>query len=425
MNVKKGVLFILGSLMSAMAQEAATLEQKVEVLASEVERLKQGSDVLPLQNQGKFGLAPAASKVYFAKKGPSLGGYGEMVYNRFDSKNQSGAPANKSDQADFLRAVLYLGYRFDEQFVFNSEIEFEHTNTENAGGVSVEFATLDYLYKEPLNFRAGLVLIPMGFINEWHEPTTFLSVSRPITETRIIPATWRENGLGVFGEYKKFSYRFYMVNGFDAIGGGSSNAKGFSSAGLRDGRQNGSKALAEDYAFVLRADVEPITGLKLGGSTYVGQSAQNGLNAGGGKIPGWVSLSEGHLEAKLKGVFLRALVAFANVDSVGDINVAAANTPTGVAKNMLGGYVETGFNVLSLFQTEQALTPFVRFESVNTQKGIGQGLTKDAAQDEVVWTAGVQYKPLSQIVIKGDYQWRKNEADTGVDQFNVGLGYMF
>src|SRR5690606_5504586 len=117
------------------------------------------------------------------------------------------------------------------------EIEFEHASTGQGGEVSVEFAYLDYLATPHLGVRAGMVLVPMGFVNELHEPTTFLGTTRPLTESTIIPTTWRENGAGVFGDIGDFSYRAYVINGLDAVGGGSSRAGGFSAAGLRGGRQ--------------------------------------------------------------------------------------------------------------------------------------------------------------------------------------------
>ena len=110
-----------------------------------------------------------------------------------------GADSGKTDTFDLLRAILYFGYKFDDRFVFNSEIEFEHSTTSESGSASVEFAYLDYLFKPGFNVRGGLLLVPMGLVDELYEPTTFLGAKRPETERRIIPSTWRENGLGAHG----------------------------------------------------------------------------------------------------------------------------------------------------------------------------------------------------------------------------------
>ena len=117
-----------------------------------------------------------------------------------------------------------MGYRFDDRFLFNAEIEIEHANE-----ISVEFAYVDYLLNDALTIRGGMVLVPLGLVNDFHEPTVFLGARRPQTERRIIPTTWRKNGVGVLGSAGPIAYRAYLLNGLDATG--------FSAQGLRGGRQ--------------------------------------------------------------------------------------------------------------------------------------------------------------------------------------------
>ena len=120
--------------------------------------------------------------------------------------------SDKTSQFDYLRAILYAGYRFNDKFIFNSEIEVEH-----AKEIFVEFAYVDYLAHENFGVRAGMLLVPMGLVNEFHEPTVFMGAERPVTEQSIIPSTWRENGAGVYGSAGGIvSYRAYVVNGFTA-----------------------------------------------------------------------------------------------------------------------------------------------------------------------------------------------------------------
>jgi hypothetical protein len=159
------------------------------------------------------------------------------------------------------------------KLVLNTEIEVEHAADDQEGEVAVEFAYLDYLYSPAFNLRGGLVLVPMGLLSEMHEPTTFLSARRPDSESRIIPSTWRENGVGAFGDVGPFSYKLYLVNGFDA--------EGFSAAGLRGGRQKASKANADDLAVVGRVDFTGVPGLLAGVSCYQGDS---GAGTGGSVI---------------------------------------------------------------------------------------------------------------------------------------------
>ncbi|MDD2863110.1 MAG: hypothetical protein PHC99_00100 [Methylococcales bacterium] len=183
--------------------EVKTLERKTDVLSQEVEKLRTNL-AIPEEPKYKsmYGLGPAASKVYSMGKGLSIGGYGEAMYTNYVN-NRHDAQTNK-DSADLERAVIYLGYKFNDWIILNNEIEFEHASTgegsEEKGEVSVEFSQLDFMLNQKYNVRAGLMLMPMGFINEMHEPTTYHGNRRPDTERYIIPSTWREMGAGVFGE---------------------------------------------------------------------------------------------------------------------------------------------------------------------------------------------------------------------------------
>ena len=330
------------------------------------------------------------------------------------SKKPAGGGA--SDELDLLRAILYVGTKIDEHWLINSEFEFEHASTGADGEVSVEFLHLEYLHRPELNFRGGLVLVPMGFVNELHEPTTFLSAARPVTEQRILPSTWRENGLGVFGSSGSLSYRTYVLNGFDATG--------FSSAGLRGGRQKGSKALAEDLAWVGRLDWEAVAGLTLGASAYLGKSGQN-QDASGGAVPDTnTSIGELHAEWRGGGFAARALLVRAELDDVSELNSALGLTGTSsIGERLEGGYVELGYDVLTALApvSNQSLTPFVRFETLDTQAEVPGGFASNPSNDQEIMTMGIQWKPVHQVVVKADYE----DRDRGADQWNLLVGYVF
>ena len=132
------------------------------------------------------------------------------------------------------------GYRFNDRFLFNAEIEFEHVHE-----VGVEFAYVDYKVNENLSLRGGLLLQPLGLVNEFNEPNVFIGARRPETERRILPSTWHENGGGVLGSFGRLNFRAYVVNGL--------SASGFTSSGIRDGRQGGAEAHAADIAFTGRS----------------------------------------------------------------------------------------------------------------------------------------------------------------------------
>jgi hypothetical protein len=383
--------------MDALEKRNQELERRIDLLAEEQEAFDLGDVVTPL-GDGQWGLGPAASKVYGAS-GLSIGGYGEAIY-----QSASGSPA----EFDLLRAVLYVGYHFDEHWVFNSELEFEHGGEETG----VEFAYLDYLHSDALNARAGLVLIPMGFVNELHEPTAFLGATRPETERRIIPTTWREGGVGLFGDVGPVSYRTYVVNGFDATG--------FDDAGLRGGRQNGSEALAEDLAFVGRVDWTDTPGLLAGGSLYHGNAGQDTAGLGDTSV----SIYELHGEWRWRGLRTRALVAHAEVDDVTELDAFLGVGPNeSVGEELSGGYVEAGYDVASLFDDggSLAVTPFARYETFDTQDEVPAGFGADPANDVDVLTLGVDVKPNDQIVFKVDFQ----DFDDGEDRVNLSLGYVF
>ncbi|MCB0329310.1 MAG: hypothetical protein KDD70_06595, partial [Bdellovibrionales bacterium] len=241
--------------------------EKSNAIAAEVEK-NRISSLIPEKAalKSEFGLGPAASSVYRVKQGLSIGGYGEGSYTNF-------LGSDRRDQTDLQRLITYVGYKFSDSILFNSEIEFEHGTTDGIGGedgdsageVSVEFAYLDFLLSDEANARVGNVLIPLGFVNEIHEPPYFHGVQRPFLERTIIPSTFRENGVGLFGKLgSEVEYRTYFVNGL--------RASRFEDSGIREGRQSGNRALFEDFAWTGRVDYTPeeISGLTLGGATFLG-----------------------------------------------------------------------------------------------------------------------------------------------------------
>ncbi len=408
----------------------ARLMRQIEAITREIEELKLGQEVAVSADEGAFGLGPAASKVYRVDGGVSIGGYGEILYENFSGEREDGLPSGKTDQLDVLRAVVYVGYKFDDQFLFNSEIELEHAGTGGSGSVSVEFAYLDYLASQNLGIRGGLVLLPMGLINELHEPPTFLGSERPETERQIIPGTWREVGLGVFGEAAGLAYRAYVVNGLDAVGDGSSGADGFSSGGLRGGRQKGSRAVAEDFAGVARLDYVRQLGVIIGASGYVGESGQNNLvdpeDPASETVGALTVILEGHAEYRAHGLDLRGLIAWASVDDAELINEAKGFTSDeSVGEELFGWYVQAGYDVLHRTRTRHQLIPYVRFEQLDTQQEVPAGFSSNPANDRQIISLGAAWKPLTNIIVKADYQIHSNEADTGVDQVSAVIGYLF
>jgi hypothetical protein len=407
------------------AKRGAEQERKTGILAEELEAIK-SRFILPetVEYKSLYGLGPAASKVYQVPRGLSLGGYGETNLRLFVDDDTD----KDKNVFDFVRFVTYIGYKFTDRIILNSEIEFEHATTSSTvsasgGSVSVEFAYLDFLLLDPLNVRAGLVLIPMGFINELHEPTTFLGNIRPEVEQRIIPTTWRENGAGFFGTLLPgLEYRTYVVN--------SLNAKGFSSASDRGARQLGNRAFAEDFAWTGRLDYTPIPGLLVGGSFFWGNTGQDQQFAGQ-KINAPFTLYEFHGQYRYRGLQFRALFAQGHIGDAAILSQdlvsrgQAANGP--ISSRIVGGYVEAGYDILPLFlpETTQSLSPFVRFERFDTQADVPAGFTAAKVNDVALYTLGLSYKPIPNVVIKLDYRNFDPEAGQIADEVNIGFGFIF
>ncbi len=370
----------------------------------------------------RYGLGLSAAKVYGIQRGVSIGGYGEVLYQNFASKNQSGEPSGAQDQITDLRAVVYLGYKFDDHFVLNTEFEYENAvvASDKGGEAEVEFAYIDYMHSRPFNGRAGLVLIPMGLINEQHEPTAFLGARRTDVEDVIIPSTWRELGWGLYGDGGPFAYRAYMVNGL--------NAAGYDAAeGIREGRQEGSEALAENWAFTGRLDYVGMPGLLVGASIFTGNSGQGRFTPSGQKVHGATTVVDAHLDWRWRGLWLRGLYAhtwISEADLINQLNGLEGDASIGSRQE--GWYVQGGYDVLSLMAGARAsLIPFVRYEEYDTQRQVPAGYARNPENDRQELTLGLVFKPIDRLAFKADWQQRHDAAGTGVNQWNLALGYIF
>ena len=392
----------------------AVLDHKTNVLAEEVEKIRTEMFIPEdIEYKSAYGLGPAASKVYQVGKGLSVGGYGEFNY-----QTAVGDEKAKKDNADFERLVLYTGYKFTDNILFNSEIEFEHASTGKSGSVSVEFAALDFLLDPMANIRAGMVLMPMGFLNQIHEPPFYFGNNRPEVERTIIPSTWREIGVGLFGELMPgLTYTSYVVNGMDA--------KGFSSSGIRGGRQKGSKAKAENLAFVGRLDYAPeqLPGVSFGGSAYLGNSGQK-QTFDGQQVDAFTQLYEAHLQWKYRGLEFRTLGSWGLID---DAAVLSADSGETIGEENFGWYAEAGYDIMPhLFpETAQYLAPFFRYERLDTIASVPTGYADDLTQDKEIFQVGVNYKPIPNVVIKADYRNMDSKGGDLPDDFNLGVGFIF
>ncbi|MDE3741866.1 porin [Maribacter polysaccharolyticus] len=344
----------------------------------------------------------------------TMGAYGEMLYNQ---------PEGDNGELDVQRLVLLMGYRFNDKTQFVTEIEFEHVEE-----VFVEQAFVNYNVADNVNLRGGLMLVPMGIINEFHEPTTFNGTERPAMDNAIVPTTWRELGVGVSGRFNSLSlgYQAYLFNGFkstvaDDDGGVSGVLKG--SNGLRGGRQKGIQSTIDSPTLSTKLDYYGIPGLRLGFSTYFGKTqAEDDIETIDGAN---IGISMVGLDARYaydrftaRGQFIHA--------SLSDTEAYNALTGNDLGSALQGWYVEGAFNLLPV-QNDQKLFVFTRYERYDTHASTAGSLVKNEAYDRTDVTSGLTYHIAPGVVLKGDYQFRSNAADNSEVQnrLNFGIGVWF
>jgi hypothetical protein len=342
------------------------------------------------------------------QKGLTIGGYAEAHYNRASGKNAV---------LDVHRVVLLLGYKFNERTQFITELEFEHVKE-----VFVEQAFLQYSLTDNINLRAGLMLVPMGIVNEYHEPTTFNGVERPSMDKSIVPTTWREIGLGISGRYNEASlgYQLYMFNGFASKNGskllGGSN-------GLRNGRQKGAESTMNNVNFSGKLDYYGLPGLRLGLSGYFGRTqSDKSIEDIDGADVGVAMIG---LDARYAYKRFTARGQFINT-SITDSEAYNAYYGSDLGASLQGWYVETAYNLLSQ-EKEQELIGFVRYEDFNTHASTEGNLGQNLSYDRNELTFGLTYKVAPGAAFKADYQF-KDTAIPGsetVKQLNLGFGIWF
>jgi hypothetical protein len=238
-------------------------------------------------------------------------------------------------------------------------------------------------------------------------------------ERTIIPTTWRELGVGVFGTLPgDLQYRTYLTTAL--------NAKGFTESGIRNGRQSGNRALAETFAGSGRLDWTPhqVPGLLVGGSGYVGETGQNQEFAGE-EPTGLLAMGDFHLEYRWRGLELRGLYVFG---ALGDAEQISVGNEAVVGDRMQGHYVEAAYDVMPHIRpdwTRQYLAPFFRYENLDPMESAPHGFVRDRTRDTQLWTVGLTYKPHPQVVLKLDYRNFELASSNRADDVNVGLGFVF
>lgn len=350
-----------------------------------------------------------------------IGGYGHVDYNQPIIEGQSSAGT-----LDVHRLVLLFGYNFTDKLQLFTEIELEHVKE-----VYVEQAFINYKFNSHIQAKGGLILIPMGIVNELHEPTIYYGVERPLLDKKIVPTTWREIGLGIHGNIHEISlkYQVYMVNGFL---GYNDQAKFRGSDGYRKGRQKGAESLINSPNLSAKLDYYGIPRLKIGLATYIGKSQSNlfdGLPENDDFLSqqadsSVINISMFGLDAtyRINGIQLRGQMIYASNGNVEKYNAFGA---TDLGKQMFGYYAEAGYNVFKTTKIKSELIPFVRYEFINTHHQT-VGFEPNKKYETQLITSGLNWKINSGVVLKVDYQWIKTAAQNKYDHaFNAGIGFVF
>ena len=369
----------------------------------------------------------SAEKIVAGNPGLHIGGYAQVDFNL----NSRDGTIHNNGKLDVHRLVTFFGYNFNEKASFVSEVEFEHVSE-----VYVEQAFLDYKIKKNLSINAGLMLIPMGIQNLYHEPASFNGVERTNVDKYIIPTTWREMGIGFSGRSLEHSinYQAMLVNDFNGYNeGGVFSGK----SGLRSGRQKGAESYITYPDFAGRVSYYGHPGLNLGFSAYVGDSeskAYDGLDLADESAV--ASADSTIIGVQMLGVDARynkgslqltGQYILANLSNTDQYN---GMTGKDLGSKLTGYYCEMGYNIMdgiipSISSDTEELIAFARYENYNTHAET-EGITINDVYNRTEMTFGLGFKVAQGAVFKADYQIKSNassEEETG--QFNFGIGVWF
>jgi hypothetical protein len=409
---------------SATQQE---LEAKLDALGAQVAELR--AELAALRAQGPSGSAAAATRgapgsagatAVNAAAADSVGkvawfGYGELNYSRPQDDGSA-------TTADVARFVLGAGYRFDDKTRFVSELEVEHavSSADDPGEVEVEQAYIERRFNDRTFGNIGLFLMPVGLLNENHEPTRYYGVFRNLVETEIIPTTWREGGFEVQGNTDRgLRWNAGISTGFNLSKWDATSTEGLE-APLASVHQELALASAGDLAAFVAVNYTGIPGLRLGGSVFSGDAAQGQPGFHDNRVTLW----EGHARWNPGNWDLSALYSHMHIDNTAPINTTLIGNPALIPEAAFGWYLEGAYRVP--LRNEKTLAPFARYERLNTASSyafIGTGLTPDPLDDTEVLTTGVNFDLAPGVVLKFDYLQFLHDSRSA--RFDLGVGYQF
>lgn len=353
-----------------------------------------------------------SSDAGYPATGP-LSGYMDFHYNKADGEDGI---------LDFHRFVLLMSHSFSPRIRFVGELELEHAfveGLEEAGELELEQAYVDFLLSRKLNVRAGMVLMPVGIINERHEPPVFNGVERPFVDTVIVPSTWFDTGVGIHGDLGRgFRYRGYLVAPLNSL-------EFTADEGIRGGRQKGSKSNVRNLAVTGRLEYLGLKGLTLGASLWTGQSSFETPLLDTSVTVGEVDARYRRERLELRGQF--AHVRIGDAARLNDTLGLAIGVSPNIAEALRGFYGEAAYRVWNQ-GAPRDLVVFTRYENFDTQFRMPEGYVPLEEFDRDAWVTGITYYPDPDVAVKFDYTTLRNQSGGLFPTrhlVNVGLGWWF
>ena len=330
----------------------------------------------------------------FFDPGYSIGGYGELHWNRELDKDGE----TTKNLMDFHRFIIYYGYNWTEEWSFKSEVELEHNFVQDGDGeLELEQAYVNY-HTDKWGFQGGVILPTVGLLNEYHEPPLFFSVERPDYSKYIIPTTWFGNGFAIYGNIADFNLRLAILEDLEG--------EGISTSGIRGARGKGYKTTGYSLVKNLSAVYTGINGLRLGGSLTLNDAPIND------EPDTSISVQMFEVNAKYNANNIYAVFEYGQ-------NSFEGNNFTSPLKTSSGYYLDLGYNIGSMVNCNK-LIPWLRVSNVSTDVD-----TDSKIADYM--RLGLTWWPIDNVAFKIDYGTKtiKSDTDNPTTQINLGIGYNF
>ena len=330
----------------------------------------------------------------FFDPGYSIGGYGELHWNRELDKDGE----TTKNLMDFHRFIIYYGYNWTEEWSFKSEVELEHNFVQDGDGeLELEQAYVNY-HTDKWGFQGGVILPTVGLLNEYHEPPLFFSVERPDYSKYIIPTTWFGNGFAFYGNAADFNLRIALMEDLEG--------EGISTSGIRGARGKGYKTTGYSLVKNLSAVYTGINGLRLGGSLTLNDAPIND------EPDTSISVQMFEVNAKYNANNIYAVFEYGQ-------NSFEGNNFTSPLKTSSGYYLDLGYNIGSMVNCNK-LIPWLRVSNVSTDVDTDSKITD-------YMRLGLTWWPIDNVAFKMDYGTKtiKSDTDNPTTQINLGIGYNF